>query len=89
MSALFLYDADNDRSTRITDEDIAKGAYDGAEVALYLVDWTDPELRLLVSRGLIGEITNACRLLRRMGPPADRLWAVEPTGVLTITPSQL
>jgi uncharacterized phage protein (TIGR02218 family) len=43
-------------STRITDEDIAKGAYDGAEVALYLVDWTDPELRLLVSRGLIGEI---------------------------------
>ncbi len=43
-------------SARITDADIARGAYDGAEVALYLVDWSDPEVRLLVSRGLIGEI---------------------------------
>lgn len=43
-------------SATITDEDIVRGAYDGAEVALYLVDWSDPEVRLLVSRGLIGEI---------------------------------
>ena len=46
-------------SARITDDDIARGAYDGAEVALFLVDWTDPEVRLLVSRGLIGEIRRA------------------------------
>jgi uncharacterized phage protein (TIGR02218 family) len=43
-------------SARITEADIARGAYDGAEVALYLVDWSDPEVRLLISRGLIGEI---------------------------------
>jgi uncharacterized phage protein (TIGR02218 family) len=43
-------------SARITDAEIARGAYDGAEVALYLVDWSDPAVRLLVSRGLIGEI---------------------------------
>lgn len=46
-------------SVRITEGDIARGAYDGAEVALYLVDWSDPEVRLLVSRGLIGEIRRA------------------------------
>ena len=45
--------------------------------------------RVLLSCGLIGEMTKACKLLRRIGPPADRLWAVEPTGVLTIRPSQL
>jgi uncharacterized phage protein (TIGR02218 family) len=43
-------------SARITEADIARGAYDGAEVVLYLVDWADPASRLLVSRGLIGEI---------------------------------
>jgi uncharacterized phage protein (TIGR02218 family) len=43
-------------SARITATDIARGAYDGAEVVLHLVDWSDPEVRLLVSRGLIGEI---------------------------------
>ena len=43
-------------SARITEADIVKGAYDGAEVALWLVDWADPASRLLVSRGLIGEI---------------------------------
>jgi uncharacterized phage protein (TIGR02218 family) len=43
-------------SGRITETDIAKGAYDGAEVATYLVDWADPEVRLLVSRGILGEI---------------------------------
>ena len=39
--------------------------------------------------GLIGEITNACMSLRRIGPPTERLWAVDPTGVLIIRPSQL
>lgn len=43
-------------SARITDGDIARGAYDSAEVVLYLVDWAEPASRLLVSRGLIGEI---------------------------------
>lgn len=43
-------------SDRITDTDLAKGLYDGAEVAHYLVDWTDPETHALLSRGQIGEI---------------------------------
>lgn len=43
-------------SDRITDIDVAKGLYDGAEVAHYLVDWTDPETHALLSRGHIGEI---------------------------------
>jgi len=43
-------------SARITEVDIAKDLYDRAEVTLYLVDWTNPTARLILSRGLIGEI---------------------------------
>lgn len=43
-------------SDAITDEDIERGLYDGAEVTLWLVDWTDPASRLLLTRGHIGEI---------------------------------
>lgn len=43
-------------SAAITDEDIERGFYDGAEVVLWLVDWKQVENRLLLSRGLVGEI---------------------------------
>lgn len=43
-------------SDRINAEDIARGVYTGAEVALYLVDWQNVEDRVLLSRGAIGEI---------------------------------
>lgn len=43
-------------SAAITDEDIERGFYDGAEVTVWLVDWNDPSSRLLRSRGRIGEI---------------------------------
>ncbi len=43
-------------SARITEADIARGLYDRAEVTLFLVDWTDPSSRTVLSRGLIGEI---------------------------------
>lgn len=43
-------------SDRITEADIARGLYDRAEVTLYLVDWGDPTVRIVQSRGLIGEI---------------------------------
>lgn len=43
-------------SARITEADIAAGLYDRAEVTLYLVDWSDPAVRVVQSRGLIGEI---------------------------------
>ena len=45
--------------------------------------------RMVSVCGLIGEITNACKSFRTIGPPAERLCAVEPTGVLMIKPSQL
>ena len=44
------------RSARISEADLIRGLYDGAEVSQYLVDWTDPEVRVLLSRGLIGKI---------------------------------
>ena len=44
------------RSDRINETDLIRGLYDGAEVTQFLVDWTDPEIRLLLSRGLIGKI---------------------------------
>jgi uncharacterized phage protein (TIGR02218 family) len=43
-------------SQAITDEDVERGFYDGAEVTLWLVDWRDPASRLMLSRGHIGEI---------------------------------
>ncbi len=43
-------------SDRITPADIARGLYDRAEVTLFLVDWTDPAARTVISRGLIGDI---------------------------------
>ncbi len=43
-------------SEAITDADVERGFYDGAEVTLWLVDWRDPASRLLLSRGHIGEI---------------------------------
>jgi len=43
-------------SAAITEADIARGLYDGAEIAHWLVDWTDPANRLLLGRGRIGEI---------------------------------
>lgn len=43
-------------SDRITERDIALGLYDGADVTLFLVDWTHVAARMILSRGLIGEI---------------------------------
>ena len=40
----------------LVEEDIIRGVYDGAEIALWLVDWTDTDSRMLVSRGQIGAI---------------------------------
>ncbi|GLK75991.1 hypothetical protein GCM10008171_12450 [Methylopila jiangsuensis] len=40
----------------LTEADLARGLYDGAEARLYLVDWRDPASRLLLFRGALGEI---------------------------------
>lgn len=44
------------RSEQISETDLIRGLYDGAEVTQFLVDWTNPGSRLLLSRGLIGKI---------------------------------
>lgn len=43
-------------SERISERDIALGLYDGAEVVLFLVDWRNVAARVILSRGMIGEI---------------------------------
>ena len=40
----------------LTDADLARGAYDGAAVELVLVDWTDPETRIVLFAGALGEV---------------------------------
>lgn len=43
-------------SARITEADIARGLYDDATVETFLVDWSDPSLRLRLAVHSIGEI---------------------------------
>lgn len=40
----------------LTEADILAGKYDGAEVWHWLVDWSAPELKILLFRGFLGEI---------------------------------
>jgi uncharacterized phage protein (TIGR02218 family) len=40
----------------VTEEEVAAGRFDGAEIWHWLVDWQRPELRVLMFRGSFGEI---------------------------------
>ncbi|ABD87381.1 DUF2163 domain-containing protein [Rhodopseudomonas palustris] len=40
----------------LRDADLAAGRYDAAFVASYLVDWSEPALRVLTARGTLGEV---------------------------------
>ncbi|MEX1083787.1 MAG: DUF2163 domain-containing protein, partial [Xanthobacteraceae bacterium] len=40
----------------LTEDDLAAGLYDAAAVEVWLVDWTDAALRLLLSKGTLGEV---------------------------------
>jgi len=44
----------NDHS--LNEDDLAAGRYDAAAVELWLVDWSEPSLRVLLAKGLIGEV---------------------------------
>jgi uncharacterized phage protein (TIGR02218 family) len=44
------------QSDSISDLDLERGLYDGAEIRVWLVDWTAPEARFLLARGRIGEV---------------------------------
>ncbi len=41
---------------QLTDADLAAGRYDAALVETWLVDWSDPELKVLTARGTLGEV---------------------------------
>lgn len=43
-------------SDAITEEDLARGLWDGARVDLFKIDWSDPALRVHVFAGRIGEV---------------------------------
>lgn len=43
-------------SAGVTEADISAGRYDDAEVEHWLADWTDPELRVLLFTGSLGEV---------------------------------
>lgn len=67
-------------SDAITEDDIAAGRYDGSRVELWLVDWTDTDLRLLqfagdigeISRGELGYVTEVVGLAERLNRPVGR-----------------
>ncbi|CCB65596.1 DUF2163 domain-containing protein [Hyphomicrobium sp. MC1] len=43
-------------SATLTDADLAAGRYDDARIAIYRVNWADPEQRVLMRSGSIGEV---------------------------------
>ena len=43
----------------LTEADLASGRYDGATVETWLVDWAQPDARLLLDIGCIGEVTRS------------------------------
>lgn len=43
-------------SDTINEDDLADGAYDGAEVTLLWVNWSDPTMYQVLSKGFIGEV---------------------------------
>jgi uncharacterized phage protein (TIGR02218 family) len=47
---------DAEGALRITETDIAAGLWDGAEVEVWRVNWSDPSQRVLLRRGAIGQI---------------------------------
>ncbi|MBX6328566.1 MAG: DUF2163 domain-containing protein [Pseudolabrys sp.] len=45
----------------LNESDLAAGRYDAAAVELWLVDWSEPRLRVLVAKGTLGEVRRAGR----------------------------
>jgi uncharacterized phage protein (TIGR02218 family) len=41
----------------LNEHDLAAGRYDAASVALWLVDWSEPTLKVLLAKGTLGEVT--------------------------------
>jgi uncharacterized phage protein (TIGR02218 family) len=69
-------------SEAISENDLAAGRFDGAQVALFLVNWQAPEQHLLLNMREIGEVTRAGGAFRaelrsiahRLGQPQGRVY---------------
>ncbi|WP_375203648.1 DUF2163 domain-containing protein [Hyphococcus sp.] len=44
-------------ASALSGEDLAAGKYDGAEIEVFRVNWADTDQRLLLKKGVIGEVT--------------------------------
>ena len=40
----------------LNEDDLAAGRYDAAGVEIWLVDWSEPDLRVLLAKGVLGEV---------------------------------
>ena len=40
----------------LNETDLAAGRYDAATIAIWLVDWSEPSLRVLLAKGTLGEV---------------------------------
>ncbi len=40
----------------LTEADLAAGRYDAAAIEVHLVDWSEPSLRVLLNKGVLGEV---------------------------------
>jgi uncharacterized phage protein (TIGR02218 family) len=40
----------------LSEDDLAAGRYDAADIEMWLVDWSDPSLAVLLAKGMIGEV---------------------------------
>lgn len=43
-------------SDALDEDDLAAGRFDAAQIAMWLVDWSEPSLRVLLSSGTLGEV---------------------------------
>lgn len=58
----------------LNEDDLAAGLYDAAAIKTFLVDWTDPALRLLLSAGVLGEVRrDGSAFTAEIRGPAHRL----------------
>jgi uncharacterized phage protein (TIGR02218 family) len=65
----------------LNEADLAAGRYDAAAVETWLVDWSEPALRVLLARGTLGEVRREGRAFTaELRGPADAL--AQPSGRL-------
>ena len=52
------------QSNRLNEDDLAAGLFDNASVEIFRVNWQDPEQRVLMRKGNLGEVTRGRRSYR-------------------------